>query len=167
MEGEPDKWFARFLTFLQLGARRSLRLAQIAAESGQKESRKARKWAANSWVEACEKWNWHDRAHKWDVAQAQKGLQTLEADMEEQKRSTVRVFRKIAQMADHCLDAKSLEECKLELGKLMALCRKSGAIDAIATGHKASFGAKHQIENTDVMELDFDLPFERFDKKAR
>lgn len=166
MDGEPDKWFARFLVFLGLGARRSIKLAQIAAESSQGKPAKARKQTAGSWTDACEKWTWHDRANKYDIHQAQKGLQSLEQDMEGQRRVTARNYRKLAELVERCLDAKNMEDVRLDLGKLMALCRKSGGIDAVVAAHKAQFGEKHKVEGTYMREIDWDAPFERDDKKT-
>ena len=63
-EGEPNNWYSRFLSYLQMGPSRSL-LGAINAESVQKSSKKFN-GTPQPWLDAFKKWHWKERAEAWD-----------------------------------------------------------------------------------------------------
>lgn len=66
-EGEPNKWYARFQTYLLLGPDRSLYAAYNAwrEQSGAKSAQK-RAGLPLSWRLAAEQWEWSSRAEQFD-----------------------------------------------------------------------------------------------------
>ena len=66
-DGEPNKWFDRFQTYLLLGPSRSLYAAYTAwrERSGAKSAQK-RAGLPQSWRLAAEKWQWQQRAEAFD-----------------------------------------------------------------------------------------------------
>jgi hypothetical protein len=64
--GEPDRWFARFQLYLELGVTRTLNAT--AAAAGRQE-RGAPLVASSEWSHSARRWHWRIRAHAWDVHQ--------------------------------------------------------------------------------------------------
>lgn len=65
-DGEPNNWFARFLSFKQLGPSRTL-MAVIHSEEAKKGKTKQSKSPPGAWSQACEQWEWRQRAEAWDT----------------------------------------------------------------------------------------------------
>ena len=64
-DGEPNKWYSRFVIFLQMGPSRSL-LGAVNIEKDRNGQKKAEVSAPTSWREAAKQWNWRARAEAWD-----------------------------------------------------------------------------------------------------
>ena len=66
MEGEPDKWYARFQIYLELGVTRTVRAASTAAG---RQARGVPLPMGGVWSDNSRRWRWRERAHAWDVFQ--------------------------------------------------------------------------------------------------
>jgi hypothetical protein len=63
-EGEPDLWYGRFVKFMRLGTKRSIRSVFL-KESKQKQA-KASTNVGPGWCEAAKAWEWDKRARTYD-----------------------------------------------------------------------------------------------------
>lgn len=75
-DGEPNKWYARFQTYLLLGASRSVYAAynEFRDKRGAASARK-RAGLPKSWRSASEKWEWTKRAEAFDEHERAEQLQ--------------------------------------------------------------------------------------------
>jgi hypothetical protein len=67
MQGEPSPHYVWFLVYRNLGVTRSIDRAFNAAALKSANSQKKKK-ASGAWTEASVKWNWPERAARWDIA---------------------------------------------------------------------------------------------------
>ena len=65
-EGEPPRWYGRFLIYLELGPARSLREACRVAN---RKTRQQVHCAYGSWCDQARRWAWRERATAWDMEQ--------------------------------------------------------------------------------------------------
>ena len=65
-EGEPGRWYGRFLIYLELGPARSLREACRVAN---RKTREQVHCAYGSWCDQARRWEWRERATAWDIEQ--------------------------------------------------------------------------------------------------
>jgi hypothetical protein len=66
IEGEPDRWYARFQVYMELGVMRTMKMAAKVAG----EKTRGRPLAlTGDWTYVAQRWYWRERAHAWDVRQ--------------------------------------------------------------------------------------------------
>lgn len=65
MKDEPNLWYDRLVSYLQMGPSRSL-LGAVHLEEAQKSTEKRSSSVPGSWYEASKRWEWKDRAEAWD-----------------------------------------------------------------------------------------------------
>ena len=112
LEEEPDEWYARFLTYCQLGGR-AYGLARYYALFKTREANVAGKPvpeikdAPSSWKEACAKWKWNPRYMEW-----QETLMAIDLlDRRMQTEETLRIVEKQVLTLDNAFNSA---ECYLQ-----------------------------------------------------
>ena len=80
---EPDKWYRRFIYYLELGSRRSLARAyrEMANEERTQDGRPLLPTTAsvpNVWRKRAQQFDWRERAEAWDQQQRQQELEAVD-----------------------------------------------------------------------------------------
>lgn len=83
IEGEPDRWFARFNAYRLLGAGRTL-FATYRAER-ENAGRGVSRNIPSSWTKTAQAWRWRERAAAWDVSEVER----RETEMRERQREEI------------------------------------------------------------------------------
>lgn len=92
--GEPDRWFSRFQTYLDLGPIRSV-VQVYRAEKG----RDGHAQACGRWKLSATRWRWTERARAYDAHQRQERQRANLAALDEAREGHLRIARQIVAKA--------------------------------------------------------------------
>jgi len=138
-EGEPDKWYALFTEYMNIGPGRNVtRLAEKYLDTP--TSSAYRKKAAE--------WKWLERATAFDLEVANATVKAKEDILEQLKTANQNVALNIANAANRIFDCKSEEEMtenRYTLAKLEFIAGKGTVGSTIANLHKAIVGQKSDV----------------------
>lgn len=129
-EGEPDRWYSRFHSYLLMGSNRSL-LGFFNSEmegkgGGKKDS------IPSSWEKIVKKWDWKNRATQWDRHNQKADLESWESrriqQREEEWQASKRLLERALEMLNQPLndrkwsysDAAKLIEASSKLARQSA-----------------------------------------------
>jgi hypothetical protein len=148
-EGEPDKWYARFLVYLNLGVNRTVEKCRLKClENGTEDKRGT---GMVSFQKTATNYEWIARANSFDKEQQVKNLEANENTLEKFRKKTHESYMKLADKICNVMDKGEMDDLK----KLLFF-GKSKSFGDLAAGHRALFGDKQQVEITGK-DVEFDL----------
>jgi hypothetical protein len=96
LDGEPARWYSRFIAFALLGPGRSV-LAAYNAARARESPRKPAASAPRSWKSAAAAWRWQERAGTWDAAELERrrvaDAAAFRDELERHRRNAVAIAR--------------------------------------------------------------------------
>jgi hypothetical protein len=119
--GEPDRWYARFREYLNLGAGRSV--SEVANANRERVGAKRRDSLAGAWSKMLKQWKWYERAKAYDLHNAEQEAERIRAKEQELNDKayalTEQIIMKVEQMLNFPLQTMTREEKDVN-GRLVA-----------------------------------------------
>jgi hypothetical protein len=103
LPGESTRWYSRFIKFRDMGVERSVFKSFCLTSKG-KSTKKPNNGAPGAWKEACEKFNWHERAQAWDLDQIQKAEDELRERQRREQEEEMEDARRIREKGREILE---------------------------------------------------------------
>lgn len=101
-EGEPDLWYGRFVKFMRLGTRRSIRSVFL-KENKQKQAKTSTN-VGPEWCNAAKQWNWEERARAYDKYQRDEEDKIIAEERDKVLRSGFALMHKRVKELDRLVD---------------------------------------------------------------
>lgn len=139
-EGEPDKWYALFTEFLQLGP---LRMQKTVFEKHKTEMR-----GPTGLRDAAQKWKWTERANSYDKEINEAKVKSMEDVIQELRQESTAFTMDIVKAGRGimgCTSDEAFQEKKYSLAMLEFIAGKGNVGTTVANLFKAVVGQKSDV----------------------